>query len=76
MNEGLGLNFNEMINRLRVDAVVAALQQADENQAILDIALAEGFNSKASFNRSFKLYTGKTPRDYRPPRSAPVQVSE
>ncbi|MES2902534.1 MAG: helix-turn-helix transcriptional regulator [Pseudomonadota bacterium] len=76
MNEGLGLNFNEMINRLRVDAVVAALQQADENQAILDIALAEGFNSKASFNRSFKLYTGKTPRDYRPPRAAPVRVSE
>ncbi len=76
MNEGLGLNFNEMINRLRVEAVVAALQQADEHQAILELALAEGFNSKASFHRSFKLYTGKTPSEVRRPRSPQPQVSE
>lgn len=64
LNDGLGLNFNEVMNRLRVDAVVAALGENDD-RPVLDIALAEGFNSKASFNRAFKLYTGETPTEYR-----------
>ena len=65
LNEGLGVNFNEAINRLRVDAVIAALRQRADTRSVLDIALAEGFNSKASFNRAFKLYTGDTPSAYR-----------
>ena len=64
LNEGLGRNFNEMINRLRVDAVAAALNRCDD-RPLLEIALAEGFNSKASFNRAFKLYTGETPTQFR-----------
>ena len=44
--------------------------------ALLELALAEGFNSKASFHRSFKLYTGKTPSEVRRPRSPQPQVSE
>ena len=74
MNEGLGLNFNEVINRLRVDAVIAALHGSDSGQPVLDIALSEGFNSKASFNRVFKLYTGETPTEYRRRLNAPAQV--
>jgi AraC-like DNA-binding protein len=74
INEGLGLNFNEMVNRLRVAAVIAALQQ-DDGRPVLDIALSEGFNSKASFNRVFKLYTGETPTEYRRRPVAPAQVS-
>ena len=68
INDGLGLNFNELINRLRVDAVKAAIVAADPSQteaSLLDIAFAAGFSSKASFNRSFKLYTGQTPSQYR-----------
>lgn len=64
-NEGLGLNFNEVINRLRVDAVIAVLSDRDDERTLLDIALAEGFSSKASFNRAFKLCTGDTPTAYR-----------
>lgn len=64
-NEGLGMNFNEVLNRIRVDAVLAALQRDESGASVLDIALAEGFNSKASFNRLFKQYTGETPSDYR-----------
>lgn len=75
MNEGLGLNFNEVINRLRVDAVIAALHQCDGGQTVLAIALSEGFNSKASFNRVFKLYTGATPSDYRRRLHPPTQGS-
>lgn len=76
-NDGLGVNFNELINRIRVDAVVVALQAANDGKPVLDIALEEGFNSKASFNRAFKQYTGKTPTEYRraPPANGDVSIS-
>lgn len=64
LNDGLGVNFNEAINRLRIDAVIAAMQ-GDTDTPVLDLALAEGFNSKASFNRAFKTCTGQTPTEYR-----------
>lgn len=67
INEGLGQNFNEMVNRQRVAAVRAVLDAGgDAAQGdLLDIALAAGFSSKASFNRSFKAYSGMTPSEYR-----------
>jgi AraC-like DNA-binding protein len=64
INEGLGMNFNELINRLRVDAVKAALL-AQPGANLLDVAFDAGFSSKASFNRSFKLYAGETPTAWR-----------
>ncbi len=65
VNLGLGLNFNEAINRLRIDAVAERLRDAAETRDILAIALDCGFNSKASFNRAFKQYMECTPTDYR-----------
>jgi AraC-like DNA-binding protein len=65
INDGLGLNFNELINRMRVDAVRTALANAKDNRSLLDIAFDAGFSSKASFNRSFKLIAGETPSAYR-----------
>ena len=65
INEGLGQNFNEMVNRERVRAVQADIAGADEARDLLEIALAAGFSSKASFNRSFKTYAGMTPSEYR-----------
>ncbi len=65
LNEGLGLSFNEAINRLRVDEVGRRLTTDAANGELLDIAFAAGFSSKTSFNRSFKARTGKTPSQFR-----------
>lgn len=74
LNDGLGVSFTEMINRMRVEAVIVALSQ-HHDQPVLDLAMAEGFNSKASFNRAFKLYTGSTPTEYRRQGPLATQVS-
>lgn len=65
INEGLGMNFNELVNRLRVDSVKAQLAVPDEKRNLLDLAFDAGFSSKASFNRSFRLYAGVTPTEFR-----------
>ncbi len=62
-NEGLGLNFNAVINGFRVEAVKAAL--ARESTELLQLALACGFSSKASFNRVFREHTGLSPSAWR-----------
>lgn len=64
LNEGLGVSFNDAINRLRVEAVCAALR-AGSRQPVLDLAFEAGFNAKTSFNRCFKAVTGTTPTRYR-----------
>jgi AraC-like DNA-binding protein len=65
LNDGLGQSFNEFVNRLRVEAVVAELADRGRSRDLLEIAFDAGFNSKASFNRAFKAYTGQTPSAYR-----------
>ena len=65
LNQGLGLNFNEFINRMRVEAVSRAIADPSESRSLLAIALDCGFSSKASFNRAFKAATGTTPTELR-----------
>lgn len=65
LNDGLGQNFNEFVNRIRVQAVQAELAQVNSDRDVLTIALDAGFNSKASFNRVFKRLTGQTPTEFR-----------
>jgi len=60
-NEGLGQNFNELVNRMRVEAVQQALRAGTGERSLLEVAFEAGFSSKASFNRCFKLYAGETP---------------
>lgn len=63
LNQGLNLSFNDFINRLRVD-YAKRLMKNDDTQ-MLAIALDSGFNSKATFNRVFKLHTGMTPTQFK-----------
>jgi AraC-like DNA-binding protein len=61
-----GCNFFEYVNRYRVVEARRLLVDEQFNHiTILAIALEAGFNSKASFNRSFKKVTGSTPSSFR-----------
>lgn len=58
-------NFYELINEKRVEEFLNRISQSSSQQyTLLAIAYDCGFNSKASFNRNFKKYTGLPPRDY------------
>ncbi|MFK7888101.1 MAG: helix-turn-helix domain-containing protein [Gammaproteobacteria bacterium] len=64
LNQGLGLNFNQMVNDVRVATAKTLMREAPQRQ-ILDVALAAGFNSKATFNRVFRDRCGTTPSAWR-----------
>lgn len=70
-NEGLGLSFNDAINRLRVAEVQRQLAASNAGGDLLAIAFAAGFSSKTSFNRVFKAQTGFTPSQFRAMKLAP-----
>lgn len=58
-------NFRSYLNSFRVQEVIEKLESgADANKTILGIAMESGFNSKSSFNESFKTLTGKSPSEY------------
>lgn len=63
LNEGHG-GFAECLGRLRAGAVAQALELGN-NDDLLDLALACGFGSKASFNRVFRARFGMSPSAYR-----------
>lgn len=66
INQGFEMNFNDLINHYRVEAVKEMLAQgAQKKSTLLGIAYDCGFNSKATFNRAFKKNTGVSPKDYR-----------
>ncbi len=66
INEGLGLNFYELINRYRVEEVKSLLINHDHKRfTLMAVAFDAGFNSKTTFNTVFKKMTGVTPSLYR-----------
>lgn len=66
LNQQLHKNFYSFINEFRVqDAKTKLINQQYDHLKILSIAYDAGFNSKASFNRVFKEFTGKSPKTYR-----------
>lgn len=58
-------NFYELINEKRIEEFLDRVAQPESRQfTLLSIAFECGFNSKTSFNRNFKKYTGATPSEY------------
>jgi AraC-like DNA-binding protein len=58
-------NFYDLINEKRVEAFLKLAASGGNKQfTLLALAYDCGFNSKASFNRNFKKFTGQTPSEY------------
>lgn len=67
INQHLNKNFYTFINEFRVEDVKEKIENINnENIKILNLAFDSGFNSKPTFNRIFKEYTGNPPSFYRP----------
>jgi AraC-like DNA-binding protein len=57
-------NFNDFINEARVNEFQIAKQNPEnKNLTLIAIAYDCGFNSKATFNRAIKKFTGKMPSE-------------
>jgi len=58
-------NFNDFVNQYRVMEVKAQLSNPEfAHLTIMSLAYDAGFNSKATFNRAFKKFTGDSPKTY------------
>ena len=65
INTGLGKNFNDFVNEYRVEAFKQQVRNpATTHLSFLGIALDCGFNSKATFNRAFRKFTGQAPGEF------------
>ncbi len=66
LNDLLGRNFYEFVNRYRVEAAQRRLSgPAAGRDKLITVALDCGFNSLATFNRVFKEMSGRTPSEFR-----------
>jgi AraC-like DNA-binding protein/NADH:ubiquinone oxidoreductase subunit 6 (subunit J) len=66
INEGIGENFYDFINKYRIEEVKKLMADPEmENFNLLGIAFEAGFKSKSTFNLIFKRFTGLTPTQYR-----------
>ncbi|OWP63203.1 hypothetical protein CDA63_10120 [Hymenobacter amundsenii] len=65
VNQGFGQSFNDLVNGYRVAEVKRRLATPDAQRlTLLGVALECGFNSKTTFNRIFKQFTGRAPREW------------
>jgi putative ABC transport system permease protein len=66
INTALKKSFNDFIGEYRVADVIQKMQDpAYDHITLLGVAFESGFNSKTTFNRTFKQITGKSPAEYK-----------
>ncbi|MCY1723179.1 helix-turn-helix domain-containing protein [Prolixibacteraceae bacterium Z1-6] len=65
INTGFDQNFFQFVNQYRVEKAKELLLDKSHNYTILAIAFESGFNSKTSFNTTFKKMTGQTPTEFK-----------
>ena len=66
LNSILHKSFFDYVNEFRIEEVKSRINNpAYAHLKIVEIAYESGFNSKATFNRVFRRFTGKSPSDYR-----------
>jgi AraC-like DNA-binding protein len=72
LNQHLHKSFNEFINEFRIEDFKERIKQADMNQfTIAGIAFECGFNSQATFQRTFKQIARMSPSEF---RNSAIQV--
>ena len=64
LNQGLGKNFREYINKYRVEYFIKEYPTRISNQTLESIANISGFKSSSTFYSSFKKETGTSPTSY------------
>ena len=66
INAALKKNFADFINEYRIRDVARKMHDTAYNRiTLLGIAYESGFNSKTTFNRTFRQMTGKSPAEYK-----------
>ncbi len=66
LNVCLNQNLNTFINSYRIEEIKEQMMLPEnKNKTIIEIAFAAGFNSKSTFNQTFRRQTGMTPSEYR-----------
>lgn len=66
INQQLKLSFFDFVNQYRVEEIKLKLSDDKyKHLTILALAYDCGFNSKSSFNSTFKKITGKTPSEFK-----------
>jgi AraC-like DNA-binding protein len=66
INQQFYMNFNQFLNKYRIEEAKKRLKDPKENQyVVLKIAYDVGFNSKSTFNTAFKKFTGMSPSQFR-----------
>ena len=59
-------NFSDYINELRINQVKQIIKDPEYlNYTIVSIGLESGFNSKSTFYKSFKKFTGMSPAEFK-----------
>jgi len=76
LNLHLHKSFIDFINEYRVDAFIKKIQnEQNDHFTLIAIANDVGFNSKSSFNATFKKIKGLTPTEFKKSLSEKVQIS-
>jgi AraC-like DNA-binding protein len=66
LNDYAGINYHDFVNGFRVEAFKKKIDSGEaEKFSLLGLAFDCGFNSKSSFNRIFKNFTGLAPSGYK-----------
>ena len=65
INEITGDNFNNFLNKYRIEEAKKLLLHTTDPVSIEKIYLRTGFNTRSTFNRAFKLFTGITPKEFK-----------
>ncbi|WP_264536991.1 helix-turn-helix domain-containing protein [Flavobacterium sp. N1736] len=66
INHQMDQHFFDFVNEYRIQKAMQILKDQSKSQlTVLEILYEVGFNSKSSFNTSFKKYTNLTPTAYR-----------